>query len=81
MTKILIYSPGGEGAIVVFEGGKSRFIEKETIALHLENYGGSFAKAMWLALYKADSQNTNLILSVWDFMIKDNLEQFYNLNN
>ena len=47
------------------------FYSKETIAQTWETYGWSFAKALAIALYRADHLNTKRILETWEFMVKE----------
>ena len=76
MEKILSYSPWNDWVIIMTEDWKVQHIEKEKIAEAFEAYGGSFTKALWLALYRADSLNTLKILTTWELETKGYIEKF-----
>lgn len=58
-----------------------RFVEKAIIADLFEKYWGSFTKAMWVALHRADDTNTLKILIVWEIMTKEYIENFLNFKD
>lgn len=61
--------------IVETEDKRYRFA-KEDIAEVFEQYGWSFTKALWVALYRADIINSRKILTTWEDMAKEYIETF-----
>lgn len=53
-----------------------KHIPKENIADVFEKYGWSFTQALWVALYRADTNNTLKILTTWDEMVKEYIWKF-----
>lgn len=76
MSKIMIYSPGANGVILLLENGKQEFIETIKIGEVFERFGGSFTQALGIALYRADAKNTLKILTTWEDDIKEFIEKF-----
>lgn len=76
MAKIITYSTGSDGAIVMLDDWSTNFVEKAIIADLFEKYGWSFAKAMWVALHRADAINTKKILDTWETMTREYIETF-----
>lgn len=76
MAKITAYLVIDNGVLIKTEDKGGQLIEKEKIAEAFENYGGSFIKALWIALYSADSINTAKILLYWEKEVKEYIETF-----
>jgi len=55
---------------------QKQFLETAKIAEAFETYGGSFTKALWIALYRADRINTIKILETWESMVKEYILTF-----
>ena len=51
-------------------------IEKADIAESFEKYWWSFVQAIWVALRRADSNNTEILLEAFDFYVKEYIEKF-----
>lgn len=51
-------------------------IEKADIAENFEKYWWWFLKAIWVALRRADSNNTEILLEAFDFYVKEYIEKF-----
>lgn len=75
MSKIKNYTITQIWVIVETEDKRYRFA-KEDIAEVFEKFGWSFTQALWVALYRADTINTNKILSTWEDMTKEYIETF-----
>ncbi len=76
MAKITAYLVIDNGVLIKTEDKGGQIIETEKIAEAFETYGGSFTKALWLALYRADGINTAKILINWDKDVKEFIEKF-----
>lgn len=76
MAKIIDYTPEPFWAMVKFETWERVRYERILIAMSLETYWWSFVNALWVALSKADEENTFKILNTFDNYVKDYIEKF-----
>lgn len=76
MAKITAYLVIDNGVLIKTKDKGGQVIETEKIAEAFEKYGGSFIKALWIALYKADAINTAKILLGWEKEVKEYIQTF-----
>lgn len=76
MAKITAYLVIDGGVLIKTEDQGGQIIETAKIAEAFETYGGSFTKALWVALYRADAINTAKILINWEHDVKEYIQTF-----
>lgn len=75
-NKFTEYKATDTGLIFAIDWQEKQRYEKAKIAEAFETYGGSFTKAIWIALYRADRINTIKILETWEGMVKEYILTF-----
>jgi len=76
MEKIDLYLPNAFWVTIIDENEEVIEIEKATIAESFEKYWWWFLQAIWVALRRADSNNTEILLEAFDFYVKEYIEKF-----
>ena len=74
--KIVEFVPQYDGAKIIFEDWEEMHFEKTKIADAFERFWGSFVKALWVALYRADRNNTLKLMWCFDHYVQEYIEQF-----